>query len=192
MKAKLGQSEGSIRSMLHLAGATLLAALLGVYFLGVYDQFLDQSDESESRVQLLTKELRDSNRIRTDHYRLQQDFESLEANVTEIRTRLERPLEQEQLSQALEQAAADASLQSCKTSIGKRHDASDHRRLELELECSGSYASICRFVDSLGRLPWLTDITQLSIEAKDHQSHYRLLAKFSVYYDRTSHDSDKS
>ena len=192
MKQLMGQSDNSLGSALHLGGAGLLALLLGVYYFVVYHHFLDQAVEGEERIELLTQELRDSHRVRADHYRLEQTYESLQSQVETIGQRLEQPLEKEQLSQSLRTAALAANLSIDKLTIGKNHQTSSHRRLELELQCSGSYASICNFVDDLGKLTWITDITQLRIQSRDQQTKYSVLAKFSVYYDRTSRESDKS
>ena len=182
----------SLGTLLHVTGAASLALVVSVYYFVCYERFLARSGKSDYRIELLTNELRDSDRIRTDHYRLQQTYESLESTVGKLRSRLSKPLDKEQLSQSLKQAVLDANMDGNKLTIGKNDQTPGHSCLELELECSGSYASICSFVENLGELAWITDITQLRIETTDQGTEYTLLAKFSVYYDRTFSDSDKS
>lgn len=177
---------------LHAAGAAAVALVFGVYYCFVY-QGLAISEESDSkRIDQLTLLLSESAAIQRENHRLQQVLDTLEASVAEIRKRLPHELRQEEFATDLSRVAESVGLQVEGLHWGSPEVTTAYAQTEIEVDCSGSFASFCQFIDEVGQLTRITDVAQLRLEADTESANHTFQVSFVLYYRVAASDSDKN
>lgn len=175
---------------LHAAGVATLALVVGAYYFFVYQHLEIRRQSDLQRIDLLTTLLSESTAVQSQNRDLQQELAALEASISAIRERLPHELRQTEFSDELNRVAQEVGLRVVELRWGKTDVTPSHTQAEVRLECDGSYASICRFLDEVSQLTRITDISQLQLET-DPESKYRpFQVTFVLYYGVDSHDSN--
>jgi Tfp pilus assembly protein PilO len=64
----------------------------------------------------------------------------------------------------------------------KPHERNGYAEMQVTLKGSGSYASICRFMDRLSKLKRLSKVKDLSLSAGGDASEYPMTATLVIYF----------
>jgi hypothetical protein len=120
--------------------------------------------------------------VHTELAEVEKELAATEARLQEGRRRIPvEPRETEALQELVRLAARDglriADYQSAPPIARTRC-----RQILIHLSGSGDYSSICRFLDSVSRLPRLTTIEALEISASTDASVYPIAVTLAVYF----------
>ena len=190
MFKNFNQSSSRLGLTLHAAGACVIAAVVVAYYSLIYAQIEAQAVVDGRRIETLEGLLRESGVVQSEHNQLQVEVAELEKIVETYRSRLTPPLVSTQLSTTIRQAAKTHGVEISQLKVGHTTTHEKHRRTDLELHCDGSFASICAFVDQLGRLRWVADFTQLRLETSADGFQRKLVAKLTVFSDHLDTESE--
>jgi type IV pilus assembly protein PilO len=177
---------------LHAAGAATVALVCGAYYYFVYQSLATSEVSDSSRIEQLTLLLSESAAIQRENHNLQQDLDALEASVAEIRKRLPHELRQEEFTADLSRVAESVGLEVENLRWGSPQVTAAYAQTEIEVDCSGSFASFCRFLDEVGQLARITDVAQLQLEGDAESASHTFQVSFVLYYRVAVRQSDKN
>ncbi len=177
---------------LHAAGLTALVLLVSAYDFFVYERLEIRRQSDSQRIEQLTTLLSDSTAVQRENRDLQQEFKALETSIAAIRERLPHELRREEFTGELNRVAQEVGLHVLELRWGATEVTPSYTQAEVQLECDGSYASVCRFLDEVSQLTRITDIAQLQLEADTEARNHPFQVTFVLYYGVDSHDSDNN
>lgn len=182
----------SLGLVLHGIGLALLAIAVGSYYYFAYGTVQDQQASDLQRIEQLANFLQRSGPVSILHHQLQKDVAKLDAKGEKFRTRLSQPLNGEELTKTLHSIAAVSGLEISQLTMEKPTLVATHRQSDVQLHCTGSYASMCLFLEGLSESRWIADVTQLTVSNSEEGQEHKMLATLTVYYDRILTDSNKT
>ena len=177
---------------LHAAGVATLALVVGAYYFFVYQRLEIRQQSDSQRIDQLTTLLSESAPVQRENRDLRQELNALEASIAAIRERLPHEMRREDFTDELNRVARKVGLHVLELRWGTTEVTPSYTQAEVQLECDGTYASICRFLDEVSQLTRITDIAQLQLEADTESRNHPFQVTFVLYYGVDSHDSDKN
>jgi Tfp pilus assembly protein PilO len=177
---------------LHAAGVAIVALVIGAYYLFVYQQLETRKQSDSMRIDQLRTLLSKSATVQRQNLEQQQELKSLEASISAIRERLPHELRQSQYADELKRIAGNVGLRVHQLHWGTPEVSPSHTQAEVQLECDGSYDSICRFLDEVSQLTRITEISQLQLNSDPGSRNRPFQVTFVLYYGVDSHDSNKN
>jgi Tfp pilus assembly protein PilO len=130
--------------------------------------------------------------VQSEHHRLQQELDALEVSVAEIRNRLPHELRQEEFASDLSRVAELAGLHIKELHWGSQEVTPNYAQAEIQVNCSGSFDSICRFLDEVSQLARITDVSQLQLVSDPESANHSFQVSFVLYYSIKARDSNKN
>ena len=191
MRSFQKDSEHSVGWALHVVGVIVVMLLFGGYRFLIHERFETCKEENLRRIEQFTALLDESPEVQREHIKLRRELKSLQSSIAAIRARLPQELQQEDFTSDLHRVAERVGLRLEELHWGPPHVTQSHSTAEIQLECNGSYASICRFLDAVGQLARITKIAHLRIEAGEGPRTHPVQVKFVMIYGVPSHESDK-
>jgi len=176
---------------LHAAGFVVVALVVGGYCLLIHNRLVDQKEDDSGRIDHLQTLLEESSQVQHENFALRKEFESLQNSINSIRQRLLRDLKKDELAGELLGVARQVSLQVDNHRWSAPVLEQGHSHAEISLNCNGSYASICRFLDEVNHLALITDVSKLQLGASNKTNRYPFQVTFVLVYGVDSHDTEK-
>ncbi len=177
---------------LHAAGVATLALVVCAYYFFVYQRLEIRRQSDSQRIDQLTTLLGESALVQRENRDLQQELNSLEASIAAIRERLPHKLRREEFTGDLYRIAQEVGLHVLEFRWGATEVTPSYTQAKVQLECDGSFASICRFLDELSQLTRITDIAQLQLKTDTESPNRPFQVTLVLHYGIDSHDSDKN
>ncbi len=177
---------------LHAAGVATLVLMVAAYNFFVYQRLETHRQSDSQRIEQLTTLLSNSALVQRENRDLQQELNALEASIAAICERLPHELRREEFTGELNRVAQEVGLHVLELHWGVTEVTPSYTQAEVQLECDGSYASVCQFLDEVSQLTRITDIDQLQLEAVTESRNHPFQVTFVLYYGVDSHDSDKN
>jgi Tfp pilus assembly protein PilO len=184
--------EQPVSWALHAAGVATVAVVITAYYFFVYQQLETRKQSDLLRIDQLRTLLSQSAIVQMQNFDQQQKLQSLENSISAIRERLPHELRQTQFSDELNRVAKEAGVQVYQLNWGDPEVTPSYTQALVQLECNGSYDSICRFLDQVSQLSRITDISQLQLDSDPVSRNRPLQVTFVLYYGVDSHDSNKN
>jgi Tfp pilus assembly protein PilO len=177
---------------LHAAGAAIVVLVVGAYYFIPYQRLEARGQSDLQRIDQLTTLISESAEVQRQNLDLRQELNALEASVAAIRERLPHEMRREEFTDELNRVAQEVGLHVLELRWGASEVTPSYTQAEVQLECDGSYASVCRFLDEVSQLTRITDIAQLQLEADTESRNHPFQVTFVLYYGVDSHDSDNN
>ena len=172
--------------MLHLTGALGFLTLLIVAWWFLIRPIETQRRIASQRMAEMDTTLVAADEIRTEHSLLSRRLSADRDQVAALKARIpDDPSETEFLALASE-LAEETGLQIQDYRPDKTIEAPSFSSLEVELICEGDYASICRFLDGISKLPRLSRIKRLHIDASKPKADYLVEISVLLYFATSS------
>jgi len=182
----------SIGWALHAAGVGTVVLVLGAYYYFVYQRLEVRGQSDIQRIDHLSALLSESVAIQRRNRDLQKELHTLETSINEIRERLPHELRQTEFAGELNRLANEVGLHVLQLQWGATEVTPSHTQAQVQLECDGSYASVCRFLDEVSQLTRIADISHLQLEADPESQNRPFQVTFVLYYGVNSNDSNKN
>ena len=179
----------TLRVMLHVSGASGLVALLVFAWWFLIWPIDAQRRVSAQRMSRLETTLDAADEIRDEHASLSQRLSADQDQEAALQARIpDDPAETEFLALAAE-LAAETGLKIQDYRPGKPVEEPSCSSLEVELICEGDYASVCGFLDGISKLPRLSRIESLHIDATKGKPEYLIKISVLLYFAARPDDS---
>lgn len=177
---------------LHGAGAALAVIVVAAYYLLVFQNIALRAETDAQRIDQLNHLLSQAAVHQRENVRLQQELGALEEAVAAVRKRLPHELRQEEFTADLARVAESAGLSLEQLHWDPPQVSPSYAQAKVRVECSGSFASMCHFLDEVSRLTRITDVAQLRMDGDPEAANHRFEVNFILYYDLDSRDSEKN
>ena len=179
----------TLRILLHVSGASGLAAMLVVAWWFLIRPVDAQRRDSSQRMARLETTLAAADEIRGENASLSERLSADRDQEAALQARIpDLPSEAEFLALASE-LAAETGLKIQDYRPGKPAERPSCSSLDVELICEGDYASVCGFLDGLSKLPRLSRIERLHIDATNGKPPYLIEISVLLYFAARSDDS---
>ena len=179
----------TLRVMLHVSGAAGLVTLLVVAWSFLIRPIDAQRRVTSQRMARLETTLDAADEIRGEHASLSERLSTDRDQEAALQARIpDDPAEAEFLALASE-LAAETGLKIQDYRPGKPVEEPSCSSLEVQLICEGDYASVCGFLDGISKLPRLSRIERLHIDATKSKPDYLIEISVLLYFAARSDDS---
>jgi len=168
--------------MLHYAGvlATVVSAAAG-YSL-VHAPTLHAVAERFARIEELTLSLQNAPVVRQQHRKVSEKLREVTTRIADVQRRVPPDANAGEFLKELTQLASAEQLAIKNFYPEKPQNKSGYAEMEVTLHGAGSFASICSFVDRLGKLKRLSKVKNLTLSAPDTSDDYPMTATLVIYF----------
>lgn len=175
--------------LLHYAGvlATAISATAG-YSL-IHAPTLHAVAERSARIEELTLSLRNGPVVREQHQKVSEKLLEVTTRIAEVRQRVPPDASSGEFLKEVTKLASAVQLAINDFSPGKPQNKNGYAEMEVTLKGTGSFASICSFVDRLAKLRRLSKVKNLTLSAGDDSNNYPMTATLVIYFGLQSKDS---
>lgn len=172
----------SIGWALHAVGLALVLSSAWLAHAGTIGAVNARIAECRARSAELAQVSIGTKKIRAQHQRLTGTVARLQKQVAGLRERVpDERLEGEFLSQVT-RAAGEADFQIRDYTPGSVRAGAGYSKMEIQLAGSGSYRSVCGFLDRLQQLPRLSRITRLELAAAPQSEDYPVKLTLLIFF----------
>jgi Tfp pilus assembly protein PilO len=182
MKNSSEKSLISFDRIIHAVGLAALLATAGVAWVLVLQPIEQRRMDCDKRIGELEPLLVSSSDVEQHHRELTEQRDEIEQRAAAFRERIpDQPHEAEFLGQ-IAQLADRVGLLIRDYRPGTSSTCDSYSQLEVLLAGEGTYASICGFLDELGKLSRLTSVARLEITTQHTSDIYPVTMTLVIYY----------
>jgi Tfp pilus assembly protein PilO len=168
--------------LLHYAGflAVVVSATAG-YSL-VHAPAMQAVEERSARVEELTLSMQNALVVREHHRKVSEKLHEVTTRIAEVQRRVPPDANAGEFLKEMTQLAIAQNLAIKDLRPEKPLAKNGYAEMEITLKGTGSFASICSFVDRLARLQRLSKVKNLTLSASDSASEYPMTATLVIYF----------
>ncbi len=183
------QNDALIGRSLHMVGVLAIALGIGLYYSLVYKPLVQKRENQTFRIEQVSTLLDDAGRVQTEHRRLREQLKSLEDSIAATRSKLPDELNATKFVSQVSNIAKSVGLQVVDYQQDRAQVVPTHSKTEIRFNCTGSYASICQFLDKVDHLARVVKVSKLDIESDPNLESYPFHVTFYLYYGIETHDT---
>jgi Tfp pilus assembly protein PilO len=120
--------------------------------------------------------------IREQHRNVSQKLHEVTTRIAKVQRRVPQEADAGEFLKEVTRLAGTEQLSIKDFHPLQPEDRNGYAQLQVTLKGSGSYASICTFVDKLAKLNRLSKIKDLSLTAGDESTEYPMTATLVIYF----------
>jgi len=173
---------------LHAGGIAVVVVAIAVFYKFVYCQLHERSVADYERAEQLQLLLASSSQVQRVQRPLREELSKLELEVAAIRGRLPDTFDKTAFVREVCEAADATALQVLDYRLSAPQLGPSFSSTEVSLVCTGSFASICRFLQEIDQLARVTEISKLDLASEINSDEYPFQVTFVLYYGAKSHD----
>jgi Tfp pilus assembly protein PilO len=173
---------------LHAVGVVALGLVLLAYLWFVWNPISERRLLCEQRISQLEQLLKRAPHVRSENQTYKAEIASLKQSVEETQKRLPQELREHEFLEQVRAIAEQTGMELQDYQMGDIEQLESYSKAQLTLQCHGSFASICRFLDEIDHLARITEAANLQIETADNFNRYPLQVTFVLYFGGSSHD----
>jgi Tfp pilus assembly protein PilO len=138
--------------------------------------------ERASRIEELTLSLQNAPVVREQHQKVSNKLREVATRIADVQQRVPPDANAGEFLKQVTQLASAENVAIKDFSPGQPQSKGSYAEMEVTLSGSGSFASICSFVDRLARLKRLSKVKNLTLSASDDPNNYPMTATLVIYF----------
>jgi len=168
--------------LLHYAGllASVLCAAAGHSF--VHAPSIDAIANTSARIGELKLSNQNAAIMREQHHKVTDKLSEVTTRIADVQARVPRDADASEFLKQVTQLASAEQLAIKDFTPEKPENRNGYAEMQITLKGTGSYASICRFVDRLSKLKRLSKVKDLVLSAEGDASEYPMTATLVIYF----------
>jgi Tfp pilus assembly protein PilO len=168
--------------LLHYAGvlATVLCATAGYSLL--HAPLTHRISVTSDRIQELQLSVENATVIREQHRNVSQKLHEVTTRIAEVQGRVPQEADAGEFLKEVTRLAGAEHLAIKDFRPEQPENRNGYAQLQVTLKGTGSFASICTFVERLAKLKRLSKIKDLSLTAGDGSTEYPMTATLVIYF----------
>lgn len=168
--------------MLHAAGLCSLITGAGTYWVVVYQPTAAAKIQVQQRIVAVSQLLKNRDSIRQEYERLTSVLDCDRQRAAAVRQQVpDDPSEAEFLRQ-LSNAAAQGGVAVDDYNRGMMSEQPEFSQLDVHVDCSGTFKSICRFLEGLEKLPRVSEVVAMEMTSDGQGDQYPLHVTIRLYF----------
>lgn len=152
-----------------VVAAVVLALCGGVYLLGVQPVW-DEIEKTDARLKQLEGEYIEKQQIANNLNQYRKEREILEQRLTEALTELPNEAAIDDLLRQLNDLGAKSGLEITSVEPGGETPDKFFARIPIKMKVAGNYHEIAVFLDSVGKLKRIVNVSELSLKAPEKRA----------------------
>lgn len=182
MNSQLPLDRRVLRLLLTTGGAVAWGLMLGGFYLGVHGTLRQRHEAQHGRIEALEVLLRDHAQVHAQHRRLTGKLQGLNSQIETIRRRVpSTPMEADFLSTASTIAEEErVAIQDFRRESTLEYE--DYSEATVVIRGTGSYASLCRFLDRIGKLERVSTVRKMSLKSGVRDSGYPFEVTYALQF----------
>jgi len=185
------QQSRVIDASLNGAGVLVVVLLIGVFYALVYQPLGTQREDHLSRIEQLDRLIEQSQGVQGNHRILREELRALWSSIAAAQERLPNESQEEAFIKRIEEVATATGLQILDQRRRPASVLQTHSESEIHFNCTGSFTSVCQFLQEVSQLARIAKISNLNIESGKESQEYPFQVTFVLYYGVESNDISK-
>jgi len=172
----------TIGSLLHATGlgCALLAAV--VFYGAIYAPRANAIDRLNEEIAGVQLRLHGANTIRQQYSQLIAQRKQQRQLAEEVRQRVPDAPQEAEFLEVISKGTPPEDFVITDYSRGQAIQADGCRQVDIQLQCNGTYAGICRFLDQLDNMPRITHVVGLELKSQMVEQRYPLTITVRLYF----------
>lgn len=167
---------------LHGGGLATILATLGLAWWFVYRPLETARAEASARCQEIATLLGSADRLRAEQAVLERSGREAQRQEESLRARVPNEAHEAEFLRQISRLAKEVGVVLRDYRPGQARNEAKYSAMEVALTCAGPYEGLCRFLDGIGRLPRLVDVSRLEIDGSQSDSGYAASLKLVIYF----------
>lgn len=167
---------------LHAAGLIPLLGIGMLFWLAYAKPLNAEKLAVRQEIDQVTGRLADGVAIRTHHQQLKKRLGDNQDTIALVRDRIPDDAREAEFLRLVTDAARQASLKVDNYSRGQETSRPEFSQLDVHIQASGSFASVCRFIDYLQQVHRVARVVSLQLDSTPRQHGYPLSMTIRLYY----------
>jgi len=178
--------------MLHYAGVLLTVLCLWAGYVYLHAPTVDSITATSARIDELMQSVQNAKVIREQHHIVSAKLHDVTTQIAELQKRVPQNDDSGEFLSQLSKLAKDQQLSLKDFAPEKPEIHVGYAEMHVTLKGSGSFRSICLFVDQLSKLPRLSKIKDLTLSADEGSTEYPLSATLVIYFGLRGNQAESS
>jgi Tfp pilus assembly protein PilO len=168
--------------LLHYLGLLAVVVLAATGYSLFHSPILEDISNAEERINELTLSVENAARIHEQHEKVSRLLAAVKERIANVQKRVPHEPSAGDFLKEVTQIAAEENLAVRDFQPGKPQARDGYTQMEVTLIGRGSYASVCTFFDRLARLPRLSKLQNLTLNAGGNATEYPMTVTLVIYY----------
>jgi len=168
--------------LLHYAGVLAVVVCAAAGYSLVHAPTKDEIADTSARIEELTLSLQNAQIARQQHQKVSGTLREVTARIAEVQRRVPRDANAGEFLKEVTQLANAQQLAIKDFNPEQPESKQGYAEMKVTLAGTGSFASICTFVDQLAKLNRLSKVKDLTLSAGDATSEYPMTATLVIYF----------
>lgn len=168
--------------LLHYAGLLVTVACVAAGYSLVHAPAVDELTETAARIEELRLSLRNAPLARQQHQKVSRQLHEVKERIAAIQRRVPREPNAGEFLKEVTQLATTHQVTIKDFHPDKPQVRDGYAELQVTLKGSGSYASVCTFLERLSNLTRLSKVKDLTLSATDSADEYPMTATLIIFF----------
>jgi Tfp pilus assembly protein PilO len=176
--------------LLHYAGVlvTVVCATAGYSFL--HAPAIEAIAETSAQIDEVVLSVQNAPVIREQHRLVSAKLREVTTRIANVQRRVPQGADDGEFLKEVTQLAQNEKLAINDFHHDQPQAKNGYAEMQVSLQGSGSFRSICAFVDGLNKLGRLSKIKELTLSAEDTAAEYPMTATLVIYFALTGDDAE--
>jgi Tfp pilus assembly protein PilO len=168
--------------LLHYAGVLATAITAAAGYSLIHAPTMRAVAERSARIEEVKLSLENQPVVREQHRKVTERLQEATNQIAHVRQRVPAEANSGEFLKEVTQLASAVELAINDFNPGKPQDKAGYSEIEVTLKGTGSFASICSFVERLAKLKRLSKVKNLTVSAGDDSDNYPMTATLVIYF----------
>lgn len=170
---------------LHGAGLVIVLSFVGVAWSLVYQPLEAARADAKARCSEINELLQSADRLRAEQSRLKNSLTDALEQERQLLARVPDEAHEADFLRQISRLAKEVGMELRDYRPGQTQPHTTCSAMEVALTCVGHYQSMCRFLDGVGRLPRLVNLSHIEINNSVSDDLYTAALKLVIYFGAT-------
>jgi len=181
-------NERTFGRLLHVGGIVVVLVIVAAFCLLVYQPLIRQREEHATRLEQLDMLLTRAGAIQNEHRQLRHQLTTMQEAVSRVHDRIPSEGLEDEFVDDLGRIASEVGVEIDDPRLAPENQSATHSEVAVSVRGYGSYAGICRFLQSVDQLARITKVAQIELGSRENSTDYRFRTTFILYYGVPTHD----
>jgi Tfp pilus assembly protein PilO len=167
---------------LHGGGLAVVLSSIGVAWSLAYQPLEAARADAEARCHEINELLLSADRLRREQSQLKRSLADAHEQEQRLLARVPDEEHEADFLRQISRLAKEVGMELRDYRPGQRQSQPTCSAMEVALTCEGHYESLCRFLDGVGRLPRLVNLSHIEIDSSHGDGVYVANLKLVIYF----------
>ncbi len=178
--------------LLHYAGVLATVLCVAAGYSWVHAPTIDANADTSARIEELKLSIQNAPVMRDQHKKVTDKLSEVTTRIADLQRRVPRVADAGEFLKEVTQLATEEHFTIKDFTPEKPENRNGYAEMQVALKGSGSYASICKFMDRLSQLKRLSKVKDLTVSAEGNANEYPMTATLVIYFGLRGKETDST